>query len=436
MTSDDRFGGTVSVWLEQRAGTGAPDYLDDILGRTARTRQRPGWTSIERWPPMDISASRTVLPSRFPVRSIALLAILGLLLVAIAAVIVGGGSAQKAPPLFGPARNGPIIYSQNGDIVRLDPATGMTTTLIAGADTDVAPGYARNGQHITFLRELADGSVAVVIAGTDGSDIRVLTDPLVNQDWGDFSADGTRMALINGIEGQRAITMVATDGSPPRDLDLSADLEPQNAMFRGPDSTQLVFRGVDRSKDTVGIYAIGVDGSDLHPIFETMRGVQGGYQLPITSPDGTKVTYTNFEHDPDTGTGNLVIHVRDLATRADVTIPAPPDPVNPADQFTQGYATFSPDGTLLAFLRFVGSDGYDLVVAPADGSDVGRKIGPTLSRTAQDEGPFREFTPDGLAVLWADMERGVVLKVPVDGSEPSTLPFDGGSMPGIQRLAP
>ena len=67
MTSDDRFGGTVSVWLQQRAGTGAPDYLDDILGRTARTRQRPGWTSIERWPPMDISANRTVLPSRFPV---------------------------------------------------------------------------------------------------------------------------------------------------------------------------------------------------------------------------------------------------------------------------------------------------------------------------------------------------------------------------------
>ena len=29
-----------------------------------------------------------------------------------------------------------------------------------------------------------------------------------------------------------------------------------------------------------------------------------------------------------------------------------------------------------------------------------------------------------------DMERGVVLKLPVDGSEPTTLPFDGGSMPG------
>jgi hypothetical protein len=75
-------------------------------------------------------------------------------------------------------------------------------------------------------------------------------------------------------------------------------------------------------------------------------------------------------------------------------------------------------------------------VAPADGSGVGRKVGPTLSRTAQEQAPFQEFTPDGSAVLWADMERGVVLKLPVDGSEPTTLPFDGGSMPGIQRLAP
>ena len=129
--------------------------------------------------------------------------------------------------------------------------------------------------------------------------------------------------------------------------------------------------------DTVGIYGIGADGSDLHPIFETQRGVQGGYQLPITSPDGTKVTYTNFENDPVTGTGNLVIHVRDLSTGADVAIPAPPDPANPREKMTQGYASFSPDGTLLAFQQFVGSQGYDLVVAPADGSGVGRTIGPT-----------------------------------------------------------
>ena len=72
---------------------------------------------------MDISASRTVLPSRFPVRSLALLAILGLLLVAIAAAIVAVGSRPRLPPAFGPARNGALVYARDGDIFRLDPPT-------------------------------------------------------------------------------------------------------------------------------------------------------------------------------------------------------------------------------------------------------------------------------------------------------------------------
>ena len=110
MTSDDRFGGTVSVWLQQRAGTGAPDYLDDILGRTARTRQRPGWTSIERWPPMDISANRAALPSGFPVRSMALLAIIGLLLVAIAVAILAGVTATQFYSVAAATAAGAVLY--------------------------------------------------------------------------------------------------------------------------------------------------------------------------------------------------------------------------------------------------------------------------------------------------------------------------------------
>ena len=179
----------------------------------------------------------------------------------------------------------------------------------------------------------------------------MLTGPLVNQDWVDFSADGTRMALFNGIEGQRAITIVGTDGSPARELDLGATWSRKPPCSEGRTHRNWSSEVSTGRSDTVGIYGIGADGSDLHPIFETRRGVQGGYQLPITSPDGTKVTYTNFENDPVTGTGNLVIHVRDLSTGADVAIPAPPDPANPREKMTQGYASFSPDGTLLAFER-------------------------------------------------------------------------------------
>ena len=42
MTLNDGFDRTVSDWLDEQAGHGAPDYLDEILARTTRTRQRPG----------------------------------------------------------------------------------------------------------------------------------------------------------------------------------------------------------------------------------------------------------------------------------------------------------------------------------------------------------------------------------------------------------
>jgi hypothetical protein len=38
-----------------------PTYRDDILGRTARTRQRPGWSFLERWLPMTLTLRRPVL---------------------------------------------------------------------------------------------------------------------------------------------------------------------------------------------------------------------------------------------------------------------------------------------------------------------------------------------------------------------------------------
>ena len=52
MTLNDGFDRTVSDWLDEQAGHGMPDYLDETLARTTRTRQRPWWSSLERWLPV------------------------------------------------------------------------------------------------------------------------------------------------------------------------------------------------------------------------------------------------------------------------------------------------------------------------------------------------------------------------------------------------
>ena len=58
MTQFDRFERELPLALRDVAGPHSPDYLTDILGRTAHTRQRPAWASLERWLPMDLATPR------------------------------------------------------------------------------------------------------------------------------------------------------------------------------------------------------------------------------------------------------------------------------------------------------------------------------------------------------------------------------------------
>ena len=84
--------------------------------QSVATRQRRWWSSPERW-----------LPGRqlrlAPAPRVAWLLVVLALLLAIGAVAVVIGSRQ--PP---PVTNGAVIYGSNdGDIFRLDPETGVST---------------------------------------------------------------------------------------------------------------------------------------------------------------------------------------------------------------------------------------------------------------------------------------------------------------------
>jgi DNA-binding beta-propeller fold protein YncE len=85
--------------LDDLAGTRRPDYRDDLFQRTARTRQRPAWTFIERWLPMSVI---TVTPRGAPMRAAWLLLITGVLLAALVTslLIAGSGLLRSDPDRF------------------------------------------------------------------------------------------------------------------------------------------------------------------------------------------------------------------------------------------------------------------------------------------------------------------------------------------------
>src|SRR3954447_20019167 len=131
MTARNDFNGVLSDWLDDQAGRGAPDYLDEILVRTTRTRQRPRWSSLERWLPVNLTATRISVIRPLHLRTIAIVLVAAALLVAVLALAVG--SRRPVPPPFGLAANGVITSWTAGDVFVSNADGSGLHPLIAGA---------------------------------------------------------------------------------------------------------------------------------------------------------------------------------------------------------------------------------------------------------------------------------------------------------------
>ena len=103
MMPSDRFDRRLPAILDDIAQPRTPDYFDDLLGQTARTRQRPAWTLLERWLPMVDCDAAAAFVRQVPWRPIAVLA---LILRSVAASLLVIGSQPHRPAPFGLARNG------------------------------------------------------------------------------------------------------------------------------------------------------------------------------------------------------------------------------------------------------------------------------------------------------------------------------------------
>ena len=126
MMSTGRFERRLPVLLENLAEPQTPDYYDDLFWQTAHTSQRSAWTIRERWLPMLRDRSTARRASDALARHRPPLLLIG----ALAAGLVLAGARQKPPPLTGPAGNGLVALSRDGDILTFDPRTGVASVVI------------------------------------------------------------------------------------------------------------------------------------------------------------------------------------------------------------------------------------------------------------------------------------------------------------------
>jgi hypothetical protein len=185
------------------------------------------------------------------------LACCGIALLGAACTTVTPTPEPVLPPVLGPADNGLIAYSSDGDIFVGDPVTGTSIAIVTGPSHDTRPIFSPDGLRIAFLRaeSLSDGTVVVIRA--DGSDERVVaTEALTNGIPGSaWTPDSTSILLNHDKAGTSywdgLLSLVDASGvaeprliTPPLPAQIGYTYfsihDPVAPMFRPPNADQIV----------------------------------------------------------------------------------------------------------------------------------------------------------------------------------------------------
>jgi Tol biopolymer transport system component len=380
MNHNDGFERTVSAWLTEQAGRGAPDYLWEVLARTTRTRQRAAWSSLERWLPVQSITRFAPVP-----RMAWLLVILGLVLAVGATVVFIGSRTRPLPPPFGMTGQRTLLYgAADGDIYALDPATNEAHPLISGPTTDRLPSLSPDGTMVVFTRQESELVPATaMVANADGSDIRMLSDRAHGFSWMAWSPDSARLAATGTVDGVLGIWILAPDATPVK-VTSQQEYPTVPAYFNEPvwrpNGHELVFRGDYLDQMTpVGLYLIQADGTGLRAILDKSVA---SLAEPALSPDGTRVAYSVLHGD------RRELHVVNVDTGEDALVPF-------TGAGSDRRPQWSADGRRLVFERYKG-DTYHLAVGSVDGGAVA-EVGP--AQPANTGGSEARFSPDGTKVI-------------------------------------
>lgn len=421
MTETPRFGQDLATRLWELAPAPDPAALEETLLVTAGTRQRRAW--VFRWWPADPTRPASMAPS--------LLVVLTLLALALVVGFLAAGARRPAPgpqlfAPFGPAGNGLVVYSSEGDLYTVDPLTDERRLLVGHAESDGSADFSPDGSRLFFVREI-DGEPWLMVSAADGTAIRPVMDrPALGVLSGAWGPDSQSIAMVSELNGRPRISIHPVSGTTVTTLDLGLDAT--WPVFRPPDGRQLAFRG---AKDGfVDLYLVEADGGGLTPLGLTSSAlVEADSRLlaPAWSPDGRFLAYHTVDMRDD-GTRQTTVHLFDTETGQDRVLgPQPPG-------LHQGWALWSPDGTRIAVQRW--EDAGTGRFAILDVADDTRSVEVDLG-TPTERGPWiGTWSPDGSTLLeFLDSDMGVLSVDPVSGQY-SELAWPADEPVAWQRVAP
>jgi len=384
MNRSDAFERHVSDWLHADAEHRVPEHLDAVLRRTRTEQQRPAWSSLERWLPMDLTAqtrfaARPTLGKALLVAAI-LIALIGLALFAV------GSRIQRVPQPFGLAANGQITYSANGDILVSDADGTNAKTVVSGPEDDFVSGYTRDGTQLAFLRASSPHESTVMIANPDGSGVRpLLKDPLTDADWFEWSPDSRSLAVVHTVTGKRVLSIIDVDSGTLRTLDVGGRPVDNAVYWRPATTSEMIFTSHSQPGDSAraGIFSIDAKGGKPTAIVPVVVG-PAEYNGVDLAPDGRTLTYWRW--DPSDAFSR--IHQLDMVTGDDRELRFDPSSIGETGLL------HSPDGSLV-LMQSENTTGQ-IMIAPPDASRPGIAVG---HRFDVNTDPAYGFSPDGKIVF-------------------------------------
>jgi Tol biopolymer transport system component len=198
------------------------------------------------------------------------------------------------------------------------------------------------------------GRLELYVINADGTGLRQLTiaddtDKLFPR----WSPNGLQIVFLRAEGVRNAISLVASDGSGEiQDLTRSP-WEIYQPTFT-PDGRQILF-GSQEGGLVSAIWVMNLNGSNKRRL--TAAAIEAGG--PDVSPDGTRVAFYNHQNTPRPSQ-IFVMSVNGTGVKQ----------LTPDDLAYAAFASYSPDGTKIAFQGGDSAESTDVFIMDADGSHI------------------------------------------------------------------
>jgi hypothetical protein len=242
-----------------------------------------------------------------------------------------------------PGPNGPIAYfdAQN-DLAAVGPDGGASTKLSTTID-GLAPSYSPDGTRLAYQTSAQPYSIATV--GADGSGPTVLsTLPGLRPRW---NGDG-RIVYSGLVGGEYEVMIANADGTGSHALTSTPGVFVTSIDPVGSPDGNTVYFSHETNGQPVQIWSVPAAGGTPTAVLSGTAN----YALADVSPDGTKLLYVFIEG------ATRQLRMRQISGGPEVVLASG----------IVGAARFSPDGTKVAYLGYVGGYPTQLRQVGVDGA--------------------------------------------------------------------